>query len=93
MVEISEPRDRTFVCWFDPNDDPYAVFFRNDQYLETEGGMDRWHNADQYAGRIDRPLTWAELLKEMEGWRGPDELVSNGELPARSGGESGGGRV
>jgi hypothetical protein len=79
MAEIAEPREGTIVCWFDPNDDLFAVFHRTDQH---EDGPHRWYNADQYDTSYDGPMTWSELLSEMDGHRGPVELVSSGRLHA-----------
>ncbi len=82
-VEIPEPVENTIVCWFDHNGDLYAVFHRTDQHVEAEGDMDRWYNGDQYDTRDDGPLAWEQLLQEMNGFRGPVELVSNGRLEDR----------
>ncbi len=79
---IPEPPEGTFVCWCDPNVDPFAVYYRTDQH-DTEAEADHWYSACQDADEEVR--TWQWLLDEMSGWRGPVELVSNGEL-ARTGG-------
>jgi hypothetical protein len=80
MSEIPEPPEGTFVCWFDPHGDPFAVYYRTDQHDEP-GDADHWFPANQRSN--DEVLAWADLLKEMTGWRGPVELVSNGELAGR----------
>jgi hypothetical protein len=77
---IAEPPEGTFVCWFDPNADPYAVFYRTDSYLDGSEDTDRWYNASAYEAHDDGPMSWDELLNEMNGFRGPVELVSKGEL-------------
>lgn len=80
MTTIPEPPEGTFVCWFDPHDDPYVVYYRTDQH-DRDGEADHWYSACQASN--DEVFTWAELLDEMKGWRGPVELVSNGELAGR----------
>jgi len=80
---IPEPPEHTFLCWFDTNGDPYAVFYRTDQHLEDSDDPDRWFNASVYGGANDEPMTWPEVLAEMKGFRGPVELISNGELATR----------
>lgn len=77
---IPEPPEGTFVCWFDTFNDPAAVYYRTDQHGEA-GEEDRWYNATQ--GMPDEVMTWTELLKEAAGFRGPVELISNGELAGR----------
>lgn len=80
---IPEPAERTIVAWFYPNDDLFAVFFRTDAYCAAETPTSRWFNADAYDGNDPPPFDWPTLLAEMEGLRGPVELVSNGELAGR----------
>lgn len=80
MNGLLEPPEGVIVAWFDSLGDLYAVFHRTDQHAEYEGDPDRWFNADQFDTHDDGPLTWDELLEEMEGNRGPVELVSNGRI-------------
>jgi hypothetical protein len=78
---IEEPPLGTIVCWFDPNDDLHATYQSTVSHLGVEESDDphRWFLAD--AGlTIDSPRTWEELLAEMEHFRGPVELISNGRL-------------
>lgn len=79
--DIPEPDEGTIVAWFDGNSDLYAVFHRTDQHKEWDGDRDVWFNADQYERIGEGPISWRELLAEMEGSRGPVELVSHGRLP------------
>jgi hypothetical protein len=79
-VTIPEPGDKAVVGWIDPNGDLYAVFHRTDAYADGAEDLDRWYNADLYAGNdADGPKTWLELLGEMDGMRGPYAL-NFGEL-------------
>lgn len=74
MSAIPEPPDGSIVCWFDRYNDPVCVFYRSDQHDE-DGDQDHW-----YQSNGDGLLTWAELTAEAEGFRGPVELVSNGQI-------------
>jgi len=80
-AEIPEPSEDTIVAWWDPNDDLHAVAFRTDQHVEPGAETYRWYIADN--GVNGDPLEWWELLTEMQGFRGPSELVSNGRLAGR----------
>jgi len=80
---IPEPVENIIVAWFDLNSDLYAVFHRTDQHKEHDDDLDVWYNADQYDTHDDGPMSWRELLAEMEGFRGPSELVSNGRIEGR----------
>jgi hypothetical protein len=79
MSEIPEPVEGTIVAWFDSDDDLRAVAHRTDQHVEPGGEQYRWYIADNGHGGAD-PLAWFELLVEMEGFRGPSELVSRGRI-------------
>lgn len=81
MTTIPEPPEGTFVCWFDSFNDPYAVYYRTDQHDEATDEKDHWFSACQ--GGDDTVWVWADLVAEMDGWRGPVELVSAGELAGR----------
>jgi hypothetical protein len=69
-----EPKNSTFVLWYDQNGDPYGVFRRADKYVD-DGDVDRWFNVDLYDCANDGGLTWDEVLTEMEGMNGPHRLV------------------
>lgn len=58
-----EPADRSFVVWYDSNDEPYAVYFRSDD--SSEGTAERWFSADQHNGTGADPQSWADLVNEM----------------------------
>lgn len=83
MSLIPEPPVDTIVAWWDPNNDLRAVAYRTATDVEP-GNEDRcWYIVDN--GYTDGDtLTWPELLSEMDGFRGPSELVSNGRLEGRS---------
>ncbi len=83
MSPIPEPPVNTIVAWWDANDDLFAVFHRTDAHKEDDDDPEVWYNADQFDTHDDGPMTWAELLTEMEGFRGPSELVSRGPLEGR----------
>jgi hypothetical protein len=79
---LPEPPEGTIVAWWDQHDDLWAVAHRTDQHVEPGGEQYRWYIADYGQGDQD-PLAWFELLVEMEGFRGPSELVSNGRIEGR----------
>lgn len=73
MPEIPEPSEGTIVAWWDANNDLFAVAFRTDQHVEPGAETFRWYLSDGW-GHGD-PLEWFELLTEMDGFRGPGELL------------------
>jgi hypothetical protein len=83
VSEIPEPAEGTVVAWFDGNGDLYGVFHRTDAHKEYEEDPDVWYNADQWGAIDNSPMTWREVLAEMNGSRGPVELVSNGRIEGR----------
>jgi hypothetical protein len=79
---INEPPLGTIVCWFDPHDDLYAASQSTVSHLDADDGDNprRWLLADAGNSTGEAGFTWPELLDEMEGFRGPVELISNGRL-------------
>lgn len=73
----AEPEDLSFACWFDPNGDPYAIYFRSDE--SSEGTEARWFCADQHNGSLNEVMTWAGLLDEMDGLGKGPFLLEQGE--------------
>jgi hypothetical protein len=78
-----EPADGTIVAWLDGNNDLYAVFHRTDQHKEYDDDRDVWYSADQWGSLASAtgPMSWRSLLAEMDGSRGPVELVPR-EVPS-----------
>lgn len=74
----AEPANNTFVVWYDPNDEPYAVYFRSDANAWDDD--QRWFNADQAGGDLDGPYSWDNLLEEMRGNNGPHRLVPHAKV-------------
>jgi len=68
----AEPGNNTFVVWYDPNHEPYAVYFRSDANAWDE---QRWFNADQMCGDPDGPSTWDDLCGELRANNGPHLLA------------------
>ncbi|MEU8186051.1 hypothetical protein [Micromonospora carbonacea] len=68
-----EPGNNTFVVWYDPNQEPYAVYFRSDANAWDDG--QRWFNADQMCGDPDGPSTWDDLCGELTANNGPHLLT------------------
>jgi hypothetical protein len=81
-AEIPEPVEGTIVAWWDEYNDLRAVAFRTDQHIEAGAETYRWYFADNGANGGMDPMEWWELLTEMQGFRGPSELVSHGRLPS-----------
>jgi hypothetical protein len=76
---LPEPAEGTILAWFDPNDDLHACAYRTDQHVEPGAETYRWYIADNGSNQGD-PLEWWELQTEMEGFRGPVVLLSQGRL-------------
>lgn len=73
-----EPPNNSFVVWYDPNNDPYAVYYRTDESRWEDG--ENWFSADQHSSPYNEPLLWPDLCKEMDGNRGPSLLIPGGPL-------------
>ncbi|MEU8334854.1 hypothetical protein [Micromonospora tulbaghiae] len=73
----TEPANNTFVVWYDPYREPYAVYFRSDANGEDEC---RWFNADQHHSGGTEPSEWDELCDELLGNDGPHLLVPSVEI-------------
>lgn len=85
-VLIEEPPLGTIVCWFDNAGDLYAAYQSTVSHLDADDGDNphRWLLADGGLS-MSEPCNWPGLLEEMEGFRGPIELTSNGRLePTRA---------
>jgi hypothetical protein len=72
MAIPTEPANASFVVWYDPYAEPYAVYFRSDKH-GWDGG-ERWFNADQHHNGGTEPSTWADLCDEMSSHCGPFRL-------------------
>ncbi|MFC3504839.1 hypothetical protein ACFOOK_28260 [Micromonospora krabiensis] len=72
-----EPGNNAFVVWYDPNREPYAVYFRSDA---NAWGDQRWFNADQHHSGGTEPGEWHELCDELYGNDGPHLLVPGHEV-------------
>lgn len=79
---LPEPAEGTILAWFDPNNDLHACAYRTDQHVEPGAETYRWYIADNGHSGGTEPLEWHELLSEMEGFRGPIVLLSQGRLEA-----------
>jgi hypothetical protein len=75
---LPEPAEGTILAWFDLNADLHAVAYRTDQWVESGAETYRWYITDG-DGRGD-PLEWHDLLSEMQDFRGPSVLLSQGRL-------------
>ncbi len=73
----TEPANNTFIVWYDPNREPYAVYFRSD--ANGEGAV-RWFNADQHHSGGTEPSEWGELCDELLGNDGPHLLMPSAEV-------------
>lgn len=78
MSTYTEPGNATFVVWYDPNDEPYAVYFRSDANAWDD---QRWFNADQHnsLGGTE-PSAWADLCDELDAHNGPHLLKDGGPV-------------
>lgn len=78
MSTYTEPGNATFVVWYDPNDEPYAVYFRSDANGWDE---ERWFNADQHHSGGTEPSAWDDLCEELAGFsKGPYLLKDGGPV-------------